>query len=147
MARRLQLQGICNDLLDSFSSRYNDLDGYWCLGVFQSHLQKRKDSKLYFDLVTEMSENQKTPFFQTSRYYRSALKRHLENRCIPFHWVADGMICVWAVSPGKLVCSISVKTDLGRQFSAEKQISARPHDPFVELRSGGKHGPKNQKGE
>ena len=50
MARRKELQGICNDLLDSFVSRYNDLDGYWALGKFQSYLQSNARGKLRFSL-------------------------------------------------------------------------------------------------
>jgi len=152
MARRKELQGVCNDLLDSFVSRYNDLNGYWALGVFQSHLQTSGGGELCFGLTKGPTDLEKSPFLITSTYYRGALRRHLRIRNMPSSWVTDGKIRVRTTSPTEfsptaLACSIELATDLSRKFGACKAINVRPHNPLVEHCSSGKHGPKNQKGE
>lgn len=147
MARRLELQGVCNDLLDSFVSRYNDLSGYWALGVFQLFLQENSFDELYFDLVNVTNEEKKDNFPQTSNYYRGALQRLLKTKNIPPKWVKVGSIDVQTTSPSNLICNIKLKTDLGRVFVSQRHVLARPFDPAFELRSGGKNGPGNQRGQ
>ncbi len=147
MARRKELQGICNDLIDSFVSRYNDLDGYWAIGKFQTYLQSSGSDELCFDLTDGITNREKSPFSLSSSYYRGALRRHLKKRDMPLEWVPEGQIRVLATSPTELVCTIEMTTDLGRGFNSRRNITARPHNPFQEYRSAGKHGPKNQKGE
>ena len=144
MARRKELQGICNDLLDSFVSRYNDLDGYWALGKFQTYLQSNPKRNLSFSLAR--TANEKSPFPQTYKYYRQALERHLRNRNMSSSWVRNANISICKQSPNELECRLSMTTDLGREFTATARVFARPHDPRMELRSGGKHGPTNQLG-
>ncbi|VAW04413.1 hypothetical protein MNBD_ALPHA07-2043 [hydrothermal vent metagenome] len=147
MARRLEIQGICNDLLDSFVSRYNDLNGYWALGVFQGFLRANSADELCFDLLDVEQCEIKTVFSQTSNYYQSALQRHLKTRNISSQWVEAGSIKVQRTSSTGLMCRIEIKTDLGRVFASQRHVMARPHDPMFELQSAGKFGPKNQKGE
>lgn len=147
MARRNEIQGICNSLLDSFVSRYNDLDGYWALGKFQSYLQTNSDHELCFDLVGKQEIATKNPFSQTASYYHGAFLRNMKVRKLPLDWVTGGQIKVRANSSTELVCSIKITTDQGVSFGAQKSAVVRPHDPMVESRSGLKHGPKNQKGE
>lgn len=144
MARRKELQGICNDLLDSFNSRYNDLDGYWALGKFQTYLQSSAGQKLTFSLAGTATE--KSPFPRTQLYYRQALCRHLAIRNMPSSWVGNAYLCVRKHSRTKLECTLRATTDLGREFTATACVYARPHDPQMELRSGVKHGPSRQKG-
>lgn len=145
MGRRSALQGVCNDLLDSFISRNNDLNGYWALGKFQAFLTKRSREKLCFLLVGENS--QKSVFPQTLTYYQFALDRHLRQHGIQAAWVNHAIICVNGKSATDLTCSMVVTTDVGRIFGSQRDVFVRPHDPFLELRSGGHGGPKNQKGE
>lgn len=144
MARRKELQGICNDLLDSFVSRNNDLNGYWALGKFQTYLQLKALPKLTFLLVG--ATNEKSPFPQTQKYYRQAFDRHLSIRNMPSSWIRNANLCVRKRSPTELECRLSVTTYLGREFSATARVFARLHDPRNELCSGGKRGPRNQKG-
>ena len=53
MGRQKELEGICNDLLDSFVHRYNDIDGYWALGKFQAFFQTTHEEQLQFYLTRE----------------------------------------------------------------------------------------------
>ena len=145
MGRRRELQGICNDLLDSFVSRYNDLRGFWALGKFQSVLQSEAKEELVFHLVG--GENRINPFPQTLEYYRSALVRHLCTKGLPPDCVREACINVQSLSPTQLNCRITITTDRSKKFSAERPIFVRSHRPELELRRhDGKHGPSNQKG-
>lgn len=147
MARRNEIQGVCNDLLDSFVSRYNDIDGYWALGKFQTYMQSNVAHELCFDLVGRSDTVRKHPFSQTSRYYSGALRRHLKVRTIPLSWVNQGKITIRAASSKELECCIEVVTDLGKVFTSRRDVTAQPYNPKLEQRSSGKFGPKNQKGE
>ena len=148
MARRKELKGICNDLLDSFVSRYNDLNGYWALGKFQSYLQSSAVETLCFDLTIGSETNGKSRFPITSNYYAGALRRQLNLRHMPLDWVSEGEIKVQSTSSSELVCSIQLTSDLGRRFCAQRHFFVRPYDLLVEFRRIiGEFGPKNQKGE
>ena len=146
MGRRRELQGICNDLLDSFISRYNDHRGYWALGIFQAALQSETKEELVFHLVGE--ESKKHAFPQTLEYYRSALVRHLKTKGLPLECVKDACINVQSLSPTQLKCRITIVTDRGKKFAVEKPVLVRSHRPELELRRRyGEHGPTNQKGQ
>lgn len=145
MGRRKELKSVCNDLLDNFVSRYNDLDGYWALGKFQAYLQSTSETRLRFYLV---AANGSTSAFPTTLgYYRQALRRHLDVRGIPVAWVSTAVISVEQKSTSELECTLKITDDRGRTFTSQRTINARPHDPNRELRRCGQHGPQNQKGE
>lgn len=147
MARRLEIQSICNALLDSFVSRYNDLNGYWALGAFQEFFQANPLNELCFDLMDAAQDEKTSVFLETFTYYRGALQRHLKARNIPSNWVEFGSIKVQRTSPTELVCTINMKTDLGREFGSQRYVLARLHNPMLELQRAGKYGPSNQKGQ
>lgn len=144
MGRRKELKSVCNDLLDNFVSRYNDLDGYWAVGKFQAFLHSNPEDKLRFCLSSD--DGSKNVFPQTLNYYRSAFERHLKVRGISKDWVAYAVIVVEQRSSSQLLCSLTILNDKGRAFEAWKLVSARLHDPLLELQRCGKHGPQNQKG-
>jgi len=45
-------------------SRYNDLNGYWALGLFQGFLRDNLADELCFDLL-DVAQYEKKPFFLT----------------------------------------------------------------------------------
>lgn len=153
MARRLEIQGICHDLLESFVSRDHDLNGYWALGkfqsfvsrnhnlnsywvlrMFQSFVRANQNEELIFDLMDASHDDRKSFFPQTSAYYRCAFRRHLQIRNIPSNWVDRGEISVKRATPTELVCTVKVTTDLGRVFASQRIVTARRHNPLFEFR-------------
>lgn len=145
MGRRKELKSVCNDLLDNFVSRYNNLDGYWALGKFQAHLQSTSERHLSFYLVPDKGSGSAFP--TTLSYYRRAFHRHLAVRGIPEVWVLAAVISVEQKSPSELACVLRITDDRGKTFASQTTINARPHDPNRELRRCSQHGPQNQKGE
>ena len=145
MGRRKELKGICNDLLDSFVSRYNDIDGYWALGKFQAFLQTKHEEQLQFHLTREMGEE--SVFQQTLNYYRLSFQRHLKVRNLSSALVDRAVITVVSKSSSHLDCVLKIQTDNGREYEARRAVAVRPHKPERELRRRVEdHGPSNQKG-
>ena len=145
MGRRKELKGVCNDLLDSFVSRYNDIDGYWALGKFQAFLQTTHEVQLQFHLTGE--KGKESVFQQTLDYYRLSLQRHLKARSLSDAWVDRAVITVVSLSSSQLDCVLEIKADNGKGFEAKRVVAVRPHKPERELqRRTENHGPSNQKG-
>ncbi len=145
MARRKELKGVCNDLIDSFASRYNDLDGYWALGKFQAYLQSASVDFLKFDLL--QIDGRDAPFPVTLNYYQRAIRRHLAIRKIPKTWVTSAILWVESTSPMELVCALEINDDAGRSYQAQQRVMVQSHDPKRENQRGNLHGPSNQRGE
>lgn len=146
MARRKELQGVCNDLLDNFVSRYNDLDGYWVLGKFQRYLTDEKANELCFSLFPERNAHAIIIFNQTLTFYRTELKRHLKIRAIPIKWVKKGQVMVQQASGNRLASEVLLITDLGTVYTSKRTLTVNPHDPTKELRRSKEHyGPGTQK--
>ena len=145
MGRRKELKDICNDLLDSFVSRYNDIDGYWALGKFQAFLQTTYEEGLQFHLTRE--KGKESDFQQTLDYYRLSFQRHLKVRNLSDAWVDCAVITVVSQSSSQLDCVLQVRADNGREFQAKRVVEVRPHKPECELRRRVEdQGPSNQKG-
>jgi hypothetical protein len=146
MSRRKQFKGICHDILGTFVSRYNDLDGYWALGQYVAYLERLGDRQLQLKLgdATGTPDNGGIPV--SAEYYRGAVLRMMKANAMPQAWFADATIKVSIVAPSKAACEIEIVSDLGRTYRSERSIIVRPHDPIIERRRTGKFGPSNQKG-
>ena len=139
MARRSEIKGICQRLLSSFVSRYNDLQGYWALGKFQKYLQETQLEELSFNLIDANEGLEERLFPETSDHYRNDLKRQMASRNIPATWVETACIKVRTVSPNALNCTIEIESDLGRKFTSKVHVTVNPHDPAKELRRAEAH--------
>ncbi|NWJ25955.1 hypothetical protein [Rhizobium sp. RM] len=141
MSRRKQFQGICDGILGSFVSRYNDFNGYWALGQYVSVLNNLGERQLQLKL-THATETPDHPAFALSEeYYGGAVLRMMEANAMPPTWLADATIRVSIVAPAKVMCEIEIVSDLGKTYRSERTITVRPHDPAVELRRGDSFGP------
>ena len=120
MARRKELQGICNDIVASVGSgnraRYSGLDR---LAAYKGYMRKYSVNQLLFDIVEPLTLKEKTYFPEIPRYYREALQEHLATRRMPAHWVKKGWIALVNVSSAEFVCEVFTETDLGRVFSSK----------------------------
>ncbi|MCJ8335457.1 MAG: hypothetical protein MJH10_14620 [Epibacterium sp.] len=132
MARRLELKSVGYDLLGSFVSRNNNLDGYWALGKLQSELEATAEDRLLFDLKTggrvPISLRQLTVDWQIN------LSAQCQRRGLSLGWVARAELAVRRVSSMQLECKLTIVTDLDRVFVAQQSVFVRPHDPEREYR-------------
>lgn len=146
MARRRQFKGICQDVLDSFVSRYNDLNGYWALGQFVNILHTGP-KELQFQLAKGGTLPSRPDLSATSLYYQHAVLRLMAANNMPQEWFADAIIGFSMVGPTTASCYVEITTDLGKIYRCSRRLKVRPHDRMQERRRMGRLGPSNQKGE
>ncbi|MDN3646534.1 hypothetical protein QWY75_10025 [Pontixanthobacter aestiaquae] len=144
----MELQGVANDLLATFISRYNQIDGYWALGKFQSFLSDGAHGSIIIDLIaTDRITSAYEKFPETNRYYSGAMVRIAESKGIPVDWIVAGSIEVRSLSKYELHCRAQLTADNGRKFASEALVQANKHSP-AEFRSASDiTGPSNQRGQ
>lgn len=146
VARRKQFTGICHDILETFSSRYNDLDGYWALGQCVAFLKGCGADRIQFNLRSALISPENASFNVSAMYYQEALFRMMDANGMPRGWFSEGFVSLAVVGPTNAVCNIKIVSDLNKAYRFERTINVRPHDPSRELQRKGKFGPSNQKG-
>jgi hypothetical protein len=146
MARRRQFNGICSDLLDTFVSRYNDLNGYWALGQYKTFLLEADQSKIIFKLRDGVSFPDDAGFERTAAYYHSAVLRMMAAQAMPRDWLVDAELAFELISSTHALCRVEIISDHGQVYGKERIIEVRQHDPDQEHRRLDGFGPSNQKG-
>ncbi|KQV39128.1 MULTISPECIES: hypothetical protein [unclassified Rhizobium] len=146
MARRNQFKGICHDLLETFVSRYNDLNGYWALGQYQAYVLDKKLEQLDFDLIGGTKDMDASPFADTITYYRGAVFRLMRANAMADAWMKKASITFKSTGPEQALCATHLTCDLDKVFRHEQLVEVRRHDPLMEYRRGA-YGPSNQKGQ
>lgn len=169
MARRSQFNGIAADLLASFTSRYNDLNGYWALGQFATFMIDRNSPTLQFPLLAKTAQPFQTttnydrnallrllpkrvqplirPFKTTANYYRSALLRMMQANAMPQDWLADANFILEMTGDNGMLCHCNIRSDQGKLYQHSVSIDVYPHDPRREQRRRNRFGPSNLKGQ
>ncbi|MGO4567793.1 hypothetical protein AB4Z52_22750 [Rhizobium sp. 2YAF20] len=146
MARRKQFKGICHDILETFISRYNDLDGYWALGQYLGFLVDCNERQIQFNLRSAITLPDNAGFGASAAYYRGAIFRLMDANAMPRNWFADAYVTFSIIGPAKALCEIEVVSDLGKAYRCDRIVNVRPHNPSREQRRGERFGPSNQTG-
>ena len=134
MARRISLKGICNDLLSAFGSRNNDLDGYWSLGQCSAWLKDEDSRQINISLTGKPPIHKNPQVAAISRHFTAVLVNMLSSNGLNTEWVKDGHILIERLSDFQIQCSVSLVSDLDRQFHTTKSFAVRSHNPRRELR-------------
>ncbi len=148
MPRRKQLRAIASGIASSFSSRNNDVDGYWGLGIFYKEAIGSGSNTFSLNLITGES----TPAFKYSRrvaspYYEFLLQQ-MKKLGFEELQVTDAVVEVeFNASPTKrqvmfkatwgeaFVCKVSLTDDKNRVWSSEFRGWCGQHNPIKESRS------------
>lgn len=144
MKIRRQITGVLCGLLDTYSSRYSDYDGYWIFGF----LVREKDS-FSFDLLGKGSVFLLSPVKARAQQLACLkFREQLHRAHIPEEYVSKAELTIRKIgdprigpvnghlSNGYQVSLVAeAVSDLGKKYRAEKFLFAAPHDPSVELRS------------
>ena len=148
VSRRRELKGIAAGISSSFSSRYNDIDGYWGLGVIYLCAAEAGLSKFQLDLISGES----LPYFKHSKKvatpYREYLKVQAEKKGFHPWQICKAIIEIeFNTMPSKLnlifkrtwgeafLCTVSITDDLGKSWSHQYEGWCGKHDPAKEHRS------------
>jgi len=147
MARRKQFQAIGHDILRTFASRYNDLNGYWALGQYVGFLESLNERKIEFDLGRGTVVPDNAGFTASTRYYRAAISHMMVANGMPRTWLAGATIRFCIIDLTAASCEIEIVSDLGRTYRCEYVVKARRHDPDREHRRVDGFGPSKQTGQ
>ena len=146
MAGSRALQGVCNDLLETFISRNNRIDGYWALGFFQAVLLGSPREMIWLDLVGFQEPEIGLRFRDTISFYRCALVRIATSKRIPIERIKSCCIDLRSLSPELIDCVVRLTSDRGVAFASRKSVHVRVHDASKEYRSGIRGPTTNQVG-
>ena len=133
MPRRKQSKAICHDILESFLSRNNDLEGYWALGQL-ANVVSGKPNELRFHLREGGAVPSGCGLDGITEHYAHTLRRLMTANGMPQHWLADANIGFTMTGPTTAACLCEVTTDLGRTYRYSRSVYVRPHDPLLERR-------------
>lgn len=75
MTRAGKISGICQSFLTSFSSRCNDLSGYWAIGLFHAFMLKNDTPCFEVDLLNINAKQNKVFPIQIIQYYQNKFYR------------------------------------------------------------------------
>lgn len=148
MARRSNLQGITNDLVQSFVSRNNDIDGYWALGHLLARALSDQIKRVDISLLRLDATQSDGLDRAIGSKYSDALAKMMASSRIPSTWVVQAKLTVEfeleaqvrreagvkrLVFPFRV--SIRLDSDLGKTTEASSSGFCCPHAPSEFLRS------------
>ena len=145
MAKRKTLKGIAHGLLGTFVSRYNDIDGYWGLGVLRKLADKQSLQTLELDLLRSNADHPVLKEVET-RYRAWVLKTLGKARVAPteiaraeirifFAEEIDFPDAVRSTRGKPYKCTVTITRRDGAAVSAERIGYCDLHDPSKEFRS------------
>lgn len=148
MPRRSEFKGIAFDILSSFVSRNNDLEGYWALGKLYSYAKEHSGCKLQITLAPEKSESISEPFKSMSQHYLQRIASIMEKRNLSPEWLKSAHVTLefeaqsakpqfFSLLPnGKpFFCTLVIVDDLTRKHHAQVVGWCAPHNSDYEHRS------------
>ena len=148
MAGRKQLKRIVGGLLGTFTSRNNDINGYWGLGVLRLYAKRRRVDAFEIDLLSQVSDEPAgSPLLVTEQYYRSWFSSALSNRQVNPAQLSSARIrlrfatfdefpdVVRSTRGEPYVCSVSIINLRGIEYSTSKVGVCAAHNPWIDLRS------------
>ncbi len=148
MPSRRVLRGIAGGIASGFSSRRNDVDGYWAPGVLYK-LSKESGSNCFsLNLLTGESFPSLKWSEQAALFYRSFLlnqmakngvdsnKLKAANLKIEFNTTPNQRQIIFKYSKGDpFICIVELTDYLGKIWRGEFRGWCGPHDPTRECKS------------
>ena len=148
MPRRKELNGVAAGLASSFSSRNNDADGYWALGVLYKLVNEAEANKITIDLMSSKS----CPNFKhikeiASPYYNYLIDQLMKKKFktqqitsalieIQFNVAPSAQQIMFKSTWGEpYICRVILTDDLNKQHIKESRGWCGQHDPKKEHRS------------
>lgn len=149
MPTRRVLKSIAHDLLASFLSRNNAIDGYWALGRFYAYLCQRAQAEdlspvVEFDLINAVSWPDTPAFGALALDYARRLGVQLVSRGIPRQRLVAASLrirfetgSVSGAGRGEpFQARLELLDDRGHCHLARRTGRCAPHDPALERQSG-----------
>jgi hypothetical protein len=148
-SRGTTLLGIATNILGSFVSRNNDVDGYWAIGKLYTSARRWRTETVTVNLAVGSMEptGAQQEFSRMLDRYSSMLTTHLGKYRVPADSLAAAVIRLYfdsAVTDARpptyhagqtFRCVFELSDNAGHLFAASHLGVARLHDPLRESRS------------
>ena len=148
MGHRKELKNITGGIISSFTSRNNDVDGYWELGKLYAFCKTNNHEAIKLNILDVEIEPKADEFIPLVRMWKSKLESHLESRNIPILWIRTATILskfnqdyfeeyhYWGSKLGDhCTCVCEITTDDGKVYSTTAGTNCKPHNSEKESRS------------
>lgn len=152
MGHRKELICVASGIINSFSSRNNDIDGYWGLGKLYKAIEFAESKTVSINLITKVATPDIDELKLICLSSSEKLIKTLKSKNIPIHWITSATITsefeaeyhhnhhFWHSDLGKpcnLTCTIV--DDMGNNHIAKAYANCLPHNPHKELRRTRRH--------
>jgi len=148
MAKRKLLNGVVAGLATTFVSRYNNINGYWALGVMFSIASAKSNNVIFLDLGQDLIVPNNKKLQKLSSKYCDKLKLLLKVNKLNLSYCKNIVIKISFDVPctknhllnhftyGKpYTCIVSIIDDLGKIHKHTVVGWCAKHNPFKESRS------------
>lgn len=147
MKRRNRLKSIAHDLLGSFVSRNNELDGYWALGKLHAHALSHATSTVEIDLLAGRLTPPDAHCMPMVYAYAAMLDRLLSSAAIPLDQIRRAGITLQFNVPFQqahypvrsharpFAAVLEIVDRHGNRHAEQRLGWCAPHDPRFERRS------------
>ena len=142
-----QVRNIASGLLGTFTSRNNDINGYWGLGVLRLYAGRCGIETLEIDLLSQVSDELAgSPLLVAERYYRAWFSSALSNRQVDLADLSSARIrlrfSTFAEFPDVVrdtrgepyVCCVSIANQHGVEYSTSRIGVCANHNPWIDSR-------------
>lgn len=139
--KRNEIKNITNGILNSFISRNNDVSGYWGIGKLYYLMLNNGSNTIEINLIDQIINPEGEEFnFMVSKYSNLFFKK-LKEKNIDKKVIKELKIILKSSinlnEPyllNKIDCSIYFIDILDKEFSFEKSVMSRKHNPKLELK-------------
>lgn len=144
MARRKQLKGIAGNLAQWCLSRNFDCEGYWAVGKLYTYAVSKKTDSVCISLKANSIEpvSKDGKFNASIKLLSEVFEKAIESNKIPIEWVKEINVFFkfdtefvhnyhyfGSASGGKpCICSVHIKTDLGRKYTKSSGYNVWQHN-------------------
>jgi hypothetical protein len=145
MSSRRVWNSITHNVVDSFLSRNNDIDGYWTIGKLHLLARENAITKIMFDLVKPSSNLGSANLISMLMRYRSMIESNAKIRGLAYKAISIEIEFdlpevrkqewVSITSHNRFQCTLKVVDDRDRAWSYTAFGRSSQHDPNLERRS------------
>jgi hypothetical protein len=144
MKTRRQIPGVLHNLLETFTSRYSDYDGYWLFGQLLLEAET-----LSIDLRDEEKNSASSAVAAAAcREAYTKFEDQMKKADMPIECIASAILTMTKAKTEKVGVvnhqpssgyevsfAVEAISDQGKKYRAEKTVFVAPHDPSIESRS------------
>ena len=143
-ATRRAIQGVLDNFLGTFTSRYSDYDGYWLFGLIVEQIT----APVEIELLHNLKDSGDGPMDAAIRLAKAKFAEQMQKARLAATYVKEARLKIERLPGSKggavnfrpaagfdLVFSTSAVADTGRVFVSKRTLFVAPHNPEIELRS------------